>query len=111
MRMNEFLSNKYIAFYFMHDFGKLLYQGERFKPEFAFATNVAIGWLDFTTSHYNVDYKTMDKGYYESGILINRLLNLRLYTLGVGVFYRYGPYTFKNGWENVAGKLTLKFAF
>jgi len=53
----------------------------------------------------------MDKGYYESGILINKLLNLRLYTLGVGVFYRYGPYTFKNGWDNVAGKFTLKFPF
>ena len=111
MRMNEFLSNKYVALYFMHDFGKLLYQGERFKPEFAFATNVAFGWLDFTDSHFNIDYKTMDKGYYESGILINRLINLRLYTLGVGVFYRYGPYTFKTGWDNVAGKFTLKFPF
>lgn len=111
MRMNEFLSNKYVALYFTHDFGKLLYQGERFKPEFAFATNVAFGWLDFADSHHNIEYKTLDKGYYESGILVNRLLNLRLYTLGLGVFYRYGPYTFKNGWDNVAGKITIKFPF
>jgi len=111
MRMNEFLSNKYIAFYFQHDFEKLLFKGRLFKPEIAIATQVGFGWLDFTNRHYNMDYKTMEKGYYESGLLINNLLNLQVYSLGIGAFYRYGPYTFKNGWENLGTKLTIKFAF
>ncbi|MBN2173193.1 MAG: carboxypeptidase-like regulatory domain-containing protein [Bacteroidales bacterium] len=111
MRMNEFLSNKYVSLYFQHDFGKLLYEGGWMKPEFAVATNIGFGWLDFKDSHYNLDYKTMEQGYYESGILVNNLLNLKIYSLGLGVFYRYGPYGFKYGWDNVAGKFTLKFGF
>ena len=111
MRMNEFLSNKYIALYFTHDFGKLLCHGERFQPEFAFATNIGFGWLDFNNSHYNIDYKTMEKGYYESGILVNNLLNLQLYSLGIGIFYRYGPYTFPYALDNLGGKFTLTFGF
>ena len=111
MRMNEFLSNKYLAFYFQHDFEKLLFKGGWFKPEFAIATHVGFGWLDFTDSHTNINYKTMEKGYYESGLLINNLLNLQVYSLGIGTFYRYGPYTFKDGWDNVGAKLTIKFAF
>jgi len=111
MRMNEFLSNKYLALYFYHDFEKLLLKGGWLKPEFAITTNIGFGWLDFKENHYNIDYKTMEHGYYESGLLINNLLDLRIYSLGLGVFYRYGPYTLKNGWENVGGKFTLKFGF
>ncbi|MEZ5197755.1 MAG: DUF5686 family protein [Bacteroidales bacterium] len=111
MRMNEFLLSNYMAIYLTHDFGKLLYQGEKFKPEFAVATNIGFGFLDFSESHHNTDYNTMNHGYYESGLLINNLLNLRLYKLGVGVFYRYGPYSFENGWENLSGRITLNFPF
>ncbi len=111
MRMNEFLSNKYAALYFTHNFENLLYKGKKFKPELAIATNVAFGDLDFKNSHLNVDYKTLEKGYYESGLQFNKLLNLQLYTLGLAFYYRYGPYTLPNGWDNLAVKFTIKFAF
>jgi hypothetical protein len=109
MRMNEFLSNKYVALYMTHDFEKLLGDIGFFRPEFAIAANIGFGWLDFPESHHNVDFKTMEKGYYESGLLINNLLNLKIYSVGIGGFYRYGPYTFNNGWDNMAWKLTFKF--
>lgn len=108
MRMNEFLSNQYVALYFTHDFEKLLGDFWIFNPEIAVATNVGFGWLDFDENHHNITYNTMEKGYYESGLLINNLLNVQIFSLGVGGFYRYGPYTFKNGWENTALKLSLK---
>ena len=41
--------------------------------------------------------KTLNFGYYESGFLTNNMLNLRIYKLGLGVFYRWGPYTFCKG--------------
>lgn len=111
MRMNEFLSNKYAALYFTHDFENLLYKGKKFKPELAVATNIAFGNLDFKNNHSHLEYKILDKGYYESGLQFNRLLNLQLYTLGLAFYYRYGPYTFQNGWDNLAIKFTIKFAF
>jgi hypothetical protein len=111
MRMNEFLSSRYITFYLTHNFGKLIYQGDRFKPELAIATNIGFGRLDNPENHYYIDYKTPEHGYYESGVLVNDLLNLKIYTLGLGVFYRYGPYTLENGFDNVAAKFTLKIGF
>ncbi len=111
MRMNEFLSNKYVSLYFTHDFGKLLTGGERFQPELAVTTNVGFGWLDFSESQHNIDYKTMEKGFYESGLLINNLLNLKVYSLGLGIFYRYGPYSFPDAVDNLGGKFTITFGF
>lgn len=111
MRMNEFVSNKYLALYFYHDFGKLLFGDKGFSPELAFATNFVIGSLNNPLNHENVTYKTLDKGYYESGILFNKLLDLKLYSLGLGAFYRYGPYSFSNTMDNFAWKFSIKFPF
>jgi hypothetical protein len=108
MRMNEFLLSRYGALYFTHDFGKLLMKGGFIKPEFAIASSIGFGSLKYTESHHNIDYKTMEQGYYESGILINNLLNLRFYSIGLGAFYRYGPYAFDTFKENAAFKITLK---
>jgi hypothetical protein len=108
MRMNEFLLSRYGALYFTHDFAKLLMKGGFFKPEFAIASNIGFGSLEYTESHHEVNYKTMEEGYYESGLLINNLLNLKIYSIGVGAFYRYGPYAFDTFIENAAFKVTLK---
>ncbi len=111
MRMNEFLSNKYIALYLKHDFGKLLFRSKCFHPEFALATNIAFGSLNNPEKHINSDFKTLEKGYYESGILINNILDLKMYSLGVGAFYRYGPYSLDKVSNNFAWKFTLTFPF
>ena len=111
MRMNEFLSNKYVALYFKHDFGKLLFRTKYFKPEIALATNIAFGSLNNPEKHINSDIKTLEKGYYESGILINNILNLGVYSVGVAGFYRYGPYSLDKTSDNFAWKFTLTFPF
>jgi hypothetical protein len=115
MRMNEFLSSKFASLYLYHDFGYLLFKGKKwFHPEFALSQNIGFGWLDHPERYNYVDpdqkpYKTMDLGYYESGLLINKLVDLKIYTIGIGAFYRWGPYSMDNGWENVAAKLTVIF--
>lgn len=109
MRMNEFVSNKYFALFLTHDFGKLLFKTPKFQPEFALVTNLAFGDLKNKNSHFGVDVKTLNKGYFESGLLINNLLNMQIYTLGVGAIYRYGPYGFDNFHDNISLKLTIKF--
>jgi len=53
----------------------------------------------------------MDLGYYESGLLINNLVNLQLYTIGIGAFYRWGPYSFDNVGDNFAYKISMIFPF
>ncbi len=82
MRMNEFMSDRYLALYFSHNFGKLLKRWKKFQPELLISTNATFGWLKYDENHLNINYKTLEKGYYESGFLINNLLNLRIYSLG-----------------------------
>jgi hypothetical protein len=112
MRMNEFLSNRYVAAYFTHNFGKLLIRGGKiFHPEFAFCFNTGFGTLDYPGNHHNFTFTSMEQGYFESGLLLNNLVNIQFYGLGVGVFYRYGPYSFENWKDNVAVKFTFGMPF
>jgi len=114
MRNNEFLSNKYTSLYLYHDFGRLLFKGARgFHPKFALSQNIGFGWLDHKEryNHNILQPKEMNLGYYESGLLINNLLNLSLYNLGVGAFYRWGPYSMNKTWDNFGAKITLMFPF
>lgn len=109
MRMNEFLSNRYVALYLSHNFGQLLVRKRFFSPEIVITTNIAFGDLNNPTQHHNVDYKTMEKGYYESGLILHGLLDLKFYKLGAGVFYRYGPYGFDRPGDNFAYKVSVVF--
>lgn len=115
MRMNEFLSTEFAAFFINHDFAKLLYKGERFKPGVSISTAYGIGSLKDKTSHFNINYKTMEKGYWESGITISDLFVLKsnLYNmgLGVGTFYRYGAYRNIKEIDNLAFKLNFSISF
>jgi hypothetical protein len=109
MRMNEFLSDRYVALYFSHNFGKLLKRWDKFQPELVLMTNVGFGWLKYNENQYNISYKTMEKGYYESGFSIDNLLNLRVYSLGIGAMYRWGPYTFPQFEDNISLKVSITF--
>jgi len=114
MRMNEFLSNTYATLFLYHDFGHLLLKGKKwFHPEFAIAQNIGFGWLDHKDQYAWQDPvpKEMNLGYYESGLLVNNIVNLKLYTLGVGVYYRWGPYGFIYAGDNFAYKISLIFPF
>ncbi len=111
-RMNEFLADRYAFLFYTHDFGSLLWRSPIFSPEFAVATNVGFGWLNHPEYHQGVDFKIMDQSYLESGLLINKLLNIGgFYTLGVGVFYRYGYYHLPKVADNFAWKINISFPF
>ncbi len=111
MRMNEFLSNRYLALYFDHSFEKLLIQKKYFSPVFIISTNLAFGALNNKDQHFNESFKTMELGYYESGLRINRLLNLPYINFGVAAYYRYGPYSFEKTIDNFGFKFTLVYGF
>lgn len=111
MRVNEFLSDRYVSLFMTHDFTDLLFEFGKFKPQLLLVTNIAFGDLHIPENHHNYDFKTLDKGYYESGIIIRKLLNLRVYDLGLGVMYRYGPYSFNDNYKNFAYKLSLFYGF
>jgi hypothetical protein len=110
MRINEFLSNKYVNLFYSHEF-QSFFHGNKFKPRLKLITNAGWGMLDNAGSHYYFPFKTMDKGYYESGMEINNLIRLSFTSFGIGAYYRYGPYSLSTPVDNLAVKFTLKTVF
>ncbi len=112
MRPDEFLSNQYVALFISHSFKNLLFKGKGlFNPQLTLISNIAFGSLKHKNYHHNYNFKTLEKGYYESGFLIRKLLDLKVYDLGVGVLYRYGPYGLSNIIDNFAFKFSVHYGF
>lgn len=111
MGANEFYSDQYISLFLSHNFKDLLFSFRNYKPELMIVTNVGFGSLKNPGDHHNLDFSTQEKGYYESGIIIRKLLNLQIYELGAGVLYRYGPYGFDKQSKNFAYKLSIYYTF
>ena len=111
MRANEFYSDRYASLFLSHNFGNLLFDFKKWHPELVLVTNIGFGTFTTKEDHYNIDFNTMEHGYYESGLLIRKILDLRVYDLGIGALYRYGPYSFDNVSLNFAYKITLFYNF
>jgi hypothetical protein len=108
MRLNEFLMDRYVALYVSHNFGKLLFRTTRFAPGLELTTNIGYGFLEDPEYHHHITFQTMDKGFYESGLNINELLNISgIISVGLGVHYRYGPYHLDRELDNFAFKFTM----
>ncbi|PJB59984.1 MAG: hypothetical protein CO098_00490 [Bacteroidetes bacterium CG_4_9_14_3_um_filter_41_19] len=111
MRTNEFFSDRYVALFLNHSFGQLLFKTGKFKPEINLVTNITFGTMNHQQNHHNIDFKTLENGYYESGLVIRKLLNLQIYDLGIGVLYRYGSYGYIDAMDNIAFKISLYYGF
>ena len=111
MGMNEFLSDRFAAVYLNHNFAGLLFKSEHFSPGVAVVTNIGYGRLQHAERHQNIAFSTMEKGYYESGLLLNNLFKVNFLSLGAGAFYRYGAYRLPAFKDNLAIKATASFTF
>ena len=110
MRMNEFLSDQYFSIFYRHNFGSLLFGDKRFVPQPEFISSFTLGSLKAHSQYINIKYRTLEKGYLESGIMFNSILKSGFSTIGVGFLYRYGPYALLHEWDNFAFKFTMRFA-
>ena len=106
MRLDEFFCDRFVALYLSHNFSGMLWKTNSswFKPQLSVITNIGWGDMKRADAYPNKNFKTMDKGYFESGIIIDGLLASPISKLGLGVFYRYGPYSLPNMWDNFAWK-------
>lgn len=108
MVFNEFISDKYISLQLRHNF-KPFNLGRKFKPTLSLLTRFAIGDIKNQEDHLGITFKKMNKGYIESGLILNNLFK----GFGIGSFYRYGAYSNTVFSDNLAVKLTyvLKLGF
>ena len=106
----EFLSDRYVNLFLSHNFGSLLLETKKFKPQFIIVQNTGWGMLK-NANDQGIDFKQKDKIYLESGLVINNILKINCFNMfyigaGVGGFYRYGYYTNSDFNHNFALKLS-----
>jgi hypothetical protein len=106
MRFDEFFCDRFVALYLSHNFNGMLWKtnSQWFKPELSIITNIGWGDMQRAEAYPHKNFKTMEKGYFESGFVVDGLLATPLTKLGAGVFYRYGAYSLPNVWDNFAWK-------
>jgi hypothetical protein len=114
MRYNEFLSDRYFALFFSHDFGKLyLVKRLKINPTLMFLHNIGFGSLKNPGEHSGLTFSTMQKGYYESGLFLDNIIVIKIGGLktgvGTGFFVRYGPYALPELKDNLVFKLSTNF--
>ncbi len=101
MYYNEFFSSEYAYLQFKHGFHRITLF-KKIKPSFVFVSRMAWGNLDHNERHSGLAYKTLNKGYFESGIELNQIYK----GLGLVGFYRYGPNQLLKFEDNIAIKIS-----
>jgi hypothetical protein len=115
MRYNEFLSDRYIALFFSHNLGKIRVDNPHIQPTIILMHNMGIGGLSNKNDHTNLPFafKTMEKGYVESGAFADNVLVVNLTGMrtgfGAGLFMRYGPYASLKASDNIVFKFSANF--
>ena len=101
MFFNEFFSNKYAMFQFKHAFNRVTLF-KKIKPSLVIVSRMAWGNLDNPEQHLVLGFKTLNRGFFESGIELNQIFN----GLGLTTFFRYGPNQLPKIEDNIAVKLS-----
>jgi hypothetical protein len=109
--MAEFVSDRYAALFFFHNFENLLSKRNGFSPGLVLLTNIGIGSLRQPEIHAGYELKSMNKGYFESGFAVTNLLGSGLTSMGIEFMYRYGPYAFPQFKDNFSLRLNYSFMF
>lgn len=109
----EFTNDRYVSLFYQHNLGRLLFrtQSKFSQPEIAILGNAGWGTLQHPAYHQEVVTQSMEKGLFEAGVLVKRLLILHWrtseYTLGVGATRRLGAYQWADDSKNWAFNLTF----
>ena len=111
MRLDEFFCDRFVALYLSHNFNGMLWKTNSrwFKPELSLITNIGWGDMPRAKDCPEKNFQTMEKGYFESGIVVDGLLSVSMVKIGAGVYYRYGPYSLPKVWDNFGWKWCVIF--
>ena len=102
MFFNEFFSSRYVSFQVRHTFNKIKI-AYKVKPLLSVVTRMAFGTMDHPEQHLGFAYKTLDDGFFESGVELNQIYK----GFGLTGFIRYGP----NGLPKVVDNISIKLSY
>ncbi|MFB9078655.1 DUF5686 family protein [Flavobacterium procerum] len=101
MYFNEFFSSQYVMFQIKHGFDRIKIL-KKVRPSLVLVSRIAWGGLENPEEHDGPEFKTLEKGFFESGIELNKIYK----GFGLGGFYRYGPNQLPKFEDNIAVKIS-----
>ncbi len=117
MGLYEFASDQFAYLFVQHNFGRITGNKSKYvRPELSLVQNTGIGSLQNKATHAGTEFKTMNKGFFESGLMLSNLFRVKYFNvlyfgLGCGAFCRYGNYSLSRTSDNFAYKLIISFSF
>lgn len=81
-----------------------------FQPQLSVHHAIGYGTMRNKENHPNTVFSSMDKGYYEGGIILDKLLVSKFLSIGAGVFSSYGHYSVPNFTDNMTVKFSVGFS-
>jgi hypothetical protein len=110
MRTNEFIHSRVVQVHFRHSFKDLLFKSGKFKPLLSVVQNMCWGDIENPASHTIIGRQAKE-GFFESGLVIDQLMKSAFSGIGLGVFYRYGPYAGVSTEDNIVVKISTNISF
>lgn len=118
MGLYEFVSDQYTTLFVTHNFRNLLGKPKVgwFRPEPSLVQGIAYGSLHRPDRHKGIPIRTLERGFFESGLLVDNLCRLKVARLfyvgaGLGVFRRWGPNALPTQGDNWAYRLVWNIGF
>ena len=111
MRENEFFADRFGALFLSYHFQGTLWSPNSawFQPQLTLAANFGWGDMHRGALYPERNFKTMEQGLFEGGVVIDGLLSTPMSQMGLGVFYRFGAYAFPRRFDNFALKYSITF--
>ncbi|MCG9971620.1 DUF5686 family protein [Christiangramia crocea] len=103
MYFNEFYSDRQAMLHIRHQLRPFRIS-DSFRPELVFISRHSIGDFDDIDSHRNIRFNTLEHGYSEAGMEINKIFA----GFGLSAAYRYGAYHLPTFKQNFSFKFTLQ---
>lgn len=104
------LANTFVHGFFIHDFGHLLFKKPKFKPNFLWLFNAGFGNLTQQQAYKREGEWPIDSysaGLYETGIIVDNLIQSAFSSFGIGGFTRLGPLSSAKVSDNLFFKFSL----
>ncbi|WP_025007192.1 DUF5686 and carboxypeptidase-like regulatory domain-containing protein [Marinilabilia salmonicolor] len=107
MAPNEFAADQFLMTTFNHRIALRQNHPGNFKPEINFMTKAGWGVI---ASDYPDTIDSFEKGFYESGLIFDNLLQVLFIKYGFGAHYRYGPYQKTDVLDNWSFRVSISFS-
>ena len=105
MFFNEFFSTQQAFFHLKHQL-RPFQISDAIQPELVFISRHGIGDFKNRENHQGIDFSTMDKGFNEIGMELNKIYA----GFGLSFAYRYGAYHLPDFNDNLSFKFTFYFS-